>query len=375
MKLNLWLPALILYSIIISSLPVFADARINSGNKKSIQEIKCNVVSVRFPEKTRSSDLDDYVAIAKKLDPYALITGWFWDWRGISVYRKTPGYHLGYDIAMPAETPVVAGWSGKVIAISPWASSEWGVTVLTQKGYSITYGHIKPKVSFDAWINPGDIIGLVAIDHVDIKIRDISGNPVDFGKTCGLLPVDPELILREFRDHYLHINNISRMSLKAKIQEISRLKKTVAILEDYLDIETANYKEYKDNLKNMEKLLDEELICRNNIEQEENKVNECRTRTTSLKKRISIQKTRLSLLQKEVSFSGIKTNKSRKCNSSQKDIQELIKPDDRTQLEEARKKIDLYEKLYSEGAVSKKELEAIKKNYKKTQIEIILNND
>jgi len=44
-------------------------------------------------------------------------------------------------------------------------------------------------------------------------------------------------------------------------------------------------------------------------------------------------------------------------------------------VEEAKKKWELFEKLFSEGAISKKELEDARKEYKKLQLEMMLERD
>ena len=48
----------------------------------------------------KETDLEAYVKRIKQLDPYAVITGWFSDWRDVSIYRRNAGYHYGYDIGL-----------------------------------------------------------------------------------------------------------------------------------------------------------------------------------------------------------------------------------------------------------------------------------
>lgn len=321
------------------------------------------------------SDLDGYLSLVRKVDPYAFVTGWFWDWRGISIYRKSAGFHLGYDIAMPAGTLVPVGWAGTVRDITLWADGEWGITVVTTNNYSITYGHLSPRVSLGNWVNVGDIVGVVVIDHVDIKIRNSTGNFVDFGKTFGLLPVDGTAVVHSFKD-YLTPSVDPRLIIKSKIQEISRLKKTIFALEDYLQIEMESYRESKVRVESMEKLLQEELICRKTLEDERKAFEENKKRAQMLEKRLQAQKQRLEMLNKEVSLYGVRQRSFIKDAQSKSRVS---KGEDKIsyqkEIEETRQKLILYKKLFEEGAISKKELEGMEKNYKKVQLEAVFEEE
>ncbi|MBI3927775.1 MAG: peptidoglycan DD-metalloendopeptidase family protein [Armatimonadetes bacterium] len=125
--------------------------------------------------------LEDLVELNRRNYPGTWVTSGFYDWRTVSKYRTNPGLHLGYDIAMPYGAPVSAAWSGIVVAVTPWYGSEYGVTVEAPDGTRVTYGHISPTVSVGASIAPGQIIGTIASDHVDVKMRDEQGNYVAFG--------------------------------------------------------------------------------------------------------------------------------------------------------------------------------------------------
>lgn len=115
----------------------------------------------------------------------AWVTSTFYDWRTVSKYRRNAGLHLGYDIALPFGTPVSAGWAGTVTAVVPWTASEWGVTVRGVDGSEVTYGHISPSVSVGRPIAPGDVVGRIASDHVDVKMRDSLGRYVPFGESSS----------------------------------------------------------------------------------------------------------------------------------------------------------------------------------------------
>ncbi len=325
-------------------------------------------VSSRYAD-LHQSDLQSYLHLLCKVDPYALVTGWFWDWRGISRYRSTPGYHFGYDIAMPAGTQVPAGWSGQVTSIVSWASGEWGISTVTRDGYTITYGHLSPRVSEGSFINAGDIVGTVAIDHVDVKIRDPQAGFVDFGKTSGLLPVSSDAIVRTSSAFFSLTRLDGRATLKAKVQEILRLREAVSVLKDYLAMEMDAYEESKVQNARMEQLLAEELVSRSNLEEEAEKVKRNREKAENLQKRLISEKTRLALLEREASLYGWKGSDTKaEKKKSEKKIAEASGPS----VDDARKKVELYEKLYLEGAVSKKELEEAKLSYKRAQLETIL---
>lgn len=130
--------------------------------------------------------------------PAAEITGRFADARGLSIYRSHAGLHNGYDIGMPAGAAVPAVWAGTVVAITPWTSTQVGVSVQTGP-FEVTYGHLIPgSVKVGDFVKPGDILGTVAIDHVDIKMRDGDGAFVDFGEGASAsTPLDPADLAEE----------------------------------------------------------------------------------------------------------------------------------------------------------------------------------
>lgn len=124
----------------------------------------------------------------------ATVTSGFADARGVSRYRKSPGLHLGYDVAMPAGTPVRCAWPGTVVRVTPWSETEWGITVRHEDGSEATYGHLStPATSIGDRVPIDRVLGLVAIDHVDVKMRDADGRPLDFGavsETSGDVTAD-----------------------------------------------------------------------------------------------------------------------------------------------------------------------------------------
>ncbi|MBM3463012.1 MAG: hypothetical protein FJX76_12995 [Armatimonadetes bacterium] len=133
--------------------------------------------TVRVP-----GNLEAYMKLLSRTSPGGIVTGRFHDWRTPSVYRLVGGLHNGYDIAFPPGTAIVAGWPGRVVAVTPWYGAEYGITVASEGGYQTTYGHLVPTVSVGDSVRPGDVVGRVVNDHVDIKMRSDFGY-VDFGNS------------------------------------------------------------------------------------------------------------------------------------------------------------------------------------------------
>ena len=128
-----------------------------------------------------AKDLADFVALQRHIYPQTVVTAGFYDWRTLSKYRSHAGLHLGYDVAMPYGTPFAGGWSGTVTSIVVWYGEEHGITVALPDGRSVTYGHVAPKCHVGQQVQPGEIMGTIARDHVDVKMRDAQGNYIDFG--------------------------------------------------------------------------------------------------------------------------------------------------------------------------------------------------
>jgi peptidase M23-like protein len=143
--------------------------------------------SALFPS-LQKDPLGHLLALQKQHWGPAWVTSTFYDWRTVSRYRRKAGLHLGYDIALPFGSPVSAGWAGTVSSVVPWTASEWGVTVRGPDGTEVTYGHISPTVAHGQHISPGDVVGRIASDHVDVKMRDGLGRYIPFGENGGRGP-------------------------------------------------------------------------------------------------------------------------------------------------------------------------------------------
>ncbi len=129
--------------------------------------------------------LSDLLAWQRRSHSQAVVTSGFYAARGVSRYRSQPGLHLGYDIAMPAGAPALAAWPGRVVAVIPWTDGEWGIVVEHPDGTRATYGHLVPQVGPGVAVEAGMALGTVAVDHVDVKMRDARGVPLDFGAGTG----------------------------------------------------------------------------------------------------------------------------------------------------------------------------------------------
>lgn len=134
------------------------------------------------PVVQQADPLGHLVALQRQHFPQAWVSSTFYDYRTVSRYRRNPGLHLGYDIAMPFGCAVSAGWDGVVTDIIPWTNTEYGVTVTDASGISVTYGHITPLVSVGQRVKAGSVVARIASDHVDVKMRDASGQYVPFGE-------------------------------------------------------------------------------------------------------------------------------------------------------------------------------------------------
>ncbi len=108
-------------------------------------------------------------------------------------------YHLGYDIFAPANTAVVAGWSGTIESIgdydadyaAPGALGQF-VAIIAEVGgerYRMFYGHITVDQSMKVGqtVSAGDRLGVISPKlrnpHVDIKWKRLSDRQwVDWGR-------------------------------------------------------------------------------------------------------------------------------------------------------------------------------------------------
>ena len=146
--------------------------------------------------------LGQLLATVRTKYPEAVVTGRFSDPRGVSIYRSHPGLHYGYDLAIPAGSVVPAAWEGEVVAITPWYGQEEGISVVSGSREA-TYGHLIPLVKVGQRVKIGDPVGIVARDHVDVKMRGPAGEFIDYGAGQAEFSLPP-LTSAERNRSYLH---------------------------------------------------------------------------------------------------------------------------------------------------------------------------
>ena len=226
-------------------------------------------VSVASPR--GAPDLETILMLQRVVFPSATISGSFYEWRDVSKYRSVAGMHLGYDIAMPAGTPAVAGWPGQVTRVQPWYGIEHGVTVLSPSGYEATYGHISPRVKVGDVLNAGDTVGLVAVDHVDVKMRGPDGLFFDFGHAtppvAGLLPMP--LPLRPTRADALRLYEMAWYSVQLDQEELRQSKVRQAQAQAALADARSSVHRARGDLPRLRSFLDEGLVARVEVEKAE----------------------------------------------------------------------------------------------------------
>ena len=135
--------------------------------------------SVASTQDFSGTPLEEILTEVRQEAPYAQVTSEYDDYRA-GHRRAGRNKHGGYDIGLAAGTAVPAAWPGRVVEILPWGGSEHGITVAVGD-VKVTYGHLIPRVRLGQLVHTGMPLGLVARDHVDIKMRAGNGF-VDFGK-------------------------------------------------------------------------------------------------------------------------------------------------------------------------------------------------
>ena len=208
-------------------------------------------------EPVRPLGLSEMMGIMKQACPSAVVSGRFHDWRAVSVYRRNPGLHNGYDIAMPAGTRVPAAWAGRVVAVVPWYGPQHGITV--QSGdITVTYGHLCPLVRAGDTVHAGQVLGTIAIDHVDVKMRTLAGTFVDFGDSpaTACTPATPDQCLAGWLRARLDAATLEdeikaaapgrqQARLRVLNQEEARAEQRMRTLESLLDEGVVSTREFE----------------------------------------------------------------------------------------------------------------------------------
>lgn len=265
--------------------------------------------------------LGELVELQRQSCPWACVTSTFYDYRSVSMYRRRAGLHLGYDIAMQAGTSARAGWPGTVAAIIPWADGEWGVAVASPGGMEVTYGHIVPTVSVGTAINTGDTVGRIAVNHVDVKMRDASGNYVPFGENDKSLPsisgsgvrVQPVSSREQLMVAWLSAYN-NEETVKDEL-EARKKEDTLNSLERSRYEE--RYTEQRLSLRKMEQYYTEGLVSKREVEKTRQNLEATRSRLAAIKKSQKTQPEKLQKLSNQLKQCSLRTEKARKAAARQ----------------------------------------------------------
>jgi len=252
------------------------------------------------------ADAAGLVALQRTLCPGAVQTSGFYDWRTVSRYRRNPGLHLGYDIAMPAGTPVRAGWAGTVVSVAPWTDSEWGVTVQTGSGLETTYGHVHPAVTVGDAMAVGSVVGTIAYDHVDVKMRDPAGNYVDFGNGQKVSSTPFEAFAANSREARMVTWLVARNSVETNQTELEgrrREQATAGLERRRLEGRLA---ELKKALPLMTRYVEEGLVARADAEKARSDLAATRQALAQLKKSQKQAPTRIAGLESQVRAARIR---------------------------------------------------------------------
>lgn len=189
---------------------------------------------------TALADLNQLLKWQQVGDSGAFVSSGFHDWRTVSKYRRNPGLHAGYDIAMLAGSEVRTPWPGVVTAVTPWYGEEVGVTLQLSDGFEVTFGHLVASVAPGRRLAAGEVVGRVVVDHVDVKMRDGLGRPFDFGESP--LVLQPETAPPAMQD------------LKAEYQAFAEQLERVARLQYQVGLGLATRRSLDEAVERLERL-------------------------------------------------------------------------------------------------------------------------
>lgn len=174
---------------------------------------------------TATADVADLLQWQRVGDSGAYVSSGFHDWRTVSKYRRVPGLHAGYDIAMLPGAQVRTPWAGEVVAITPWYGRELGVTLRLKSGWEATFGHIQTDLVLGQVLDRGDVVGTVVVDHVDVKMRTAAGVPVDFdvvGAPAGAVALSkpapkPQSFPGEYERYNQLLSALARLEMQVEL--------------------------------------------------------------------------------------------------------------------------------------------------------------
>lgn len=272
-------------------------------------------------------DLSTLLILQQAQVPAATVTAGFYDWRAVSKYRRQAGLHLGYDIAMPAGSPAVAGWTGQVTRVTPWWGAEHGVTVVSSSGFEVTYGHITPTVRVGDVLNPGDPVGRVVVDHVDVKMRGPDGLYFDYGHSAppagGVAGLPPGIPLGYWggrvgpltRDEGLRLYLTSIWSARLGHEEVLQAKDVEAEARSKYESERKRVSKTRDELPRLREFLQEGLIARVEVERAEARVASAGGGLASLERQWRVAQRDLAFVQARTDASRRQADAARKALS------------------------------------------------------------
>jgi hypothetical protein len=259
-------------------------------------------------------DLADYVALQQRFFPGAVVTAGFYDWRTTSRYRGHAGLHLGYDVAMPYGCPFSAGWAGTVTSIVLWSGEEYGITVQHPDGSSVTYGHVSPKVTIGQRVLPGEAIGTIAYNHVDVKMRDAHGNYVDFGGNGRVLPapqwaVEQPVASREMvmANWLLAQNTLEMAEEQYRNEKLESEKRRIQLAALRQKVPAL-----KESQEMMAEYVEQGLVSRLTSEENHDELASAQKELARMEKARTTSPTRLKQLQKDVDVARNRLNEARK---------------------------------------------------------------
>lgn len=301
----------------LSSCPLVVQAAPPLGTSPTITTVDCSRVvdsaknkyglpattPITIETLAPAANLDDLLKLERSSYAGAVVTSTFYDYRTVSIYRSNPGLHLGYDIAMPAGAAVLVGWPGKVVDIVPWTDTQWGITVLSPSGFEVTYGHLEPSVSVGQQLNVGDTVGRVALDHVDVKMRDAAGVYVPFGQDyeasaahayTKVIPVSSkeQLMVAWLEAHHAVTNAKLELEKKIQTQQVYVIKRK---------FQESQFSIAKNNNLSAQQWLEEGMISRLQKEEYVGIYNSRKTELAALKKEQAALPTQISKLKRVIS--------------------------------------------------------------------------
>jgi hypothetical protein len=341
----------------------------------------------RIGRSPNEPNLFAYLGVQRQFCPSATVTAGFYDWRTESKYRSKAGLHLGYDVAMPAGSPVVAGWPGQVTEVHQWLGSEYGVTVVSPSGFETTYGHISPKVKSGDVLNAGDVVGSVVNDHVDIKMRGPDGMYYDFGHSTPNVawggPMTRDDLLRAYATSY-YSSELTREEQSAMLASEASAHAAVLAQEK-------SYAESRTKVPQLKQYFDQGLVARIDVEkaerqmvEEHDKLAQMKLMYRSMHSSLRSQQSRL-----DTTMSAMNASRAQLHTMGLSDAQilasmhHLAPPDDSLQalraqtraqqksehaqrqaeLKKLKAEVDKYDQLYEQGAVSRIERDKVRQRY------------